>query len=240
MEPNWRQYTPEPQQPLINCNVIPSGCWHHANEYWIYLVDSRQFITLLMNEPRFLSIAPDLGLCDLEAEETGSIVKLLAFHEIRRQNKTVTSHVAFPVVTAAWYNPSSHVPSPIIYTKNDGTQVTNFPLSLAIWAGIENDTCHVSGFNATVESYQHHLQPDYWNKIRHAIRNAEKRRVAPLEAAAHGPPFECARKARFGVSPDMARINYAIDPERIADILQDGGFSIDFDRALVLRINTKN
>ena len=31
MEPDWRQYTPEPGQPLINSNVIASGCWHHAN-----------------------------------------------------------------------------------------------------------------------------------------------------------------------------------------------------------------
>jgi hypothetical protein len=233
MEPNWRQYAPGPQQPLINCNVIPSGCWNHANEYWIYLVGSRQFITLLMNEPRFLSITPDLGLCDLEAEETGSVVKLLALHEIQWQNKTDTSHVAFPIVTAAWYNPSSHVPSPIMYTKKDGTQVTNFPHSLAIWAGIENDTCDVSGSNASVESYQHHQQRDYWDKIRQAIRTAEKHRLASVEAASNGPPFECARKARFGVTPEMARINYAMDPEKIRAILQNGGYSIDFHRAIV-------
>lgn len=61
MEPDWRQYAAEPEQPLINCNVIPTGCYHHANEYWMYLVDSRQFLTILFHEPRFLSVAPDLG-----------------------------------------------------------------------------------------------------------------------------------------------------------------------------------
>jgi len=39
MEPDWRQYTPEPGQPLINCNVYPSGCHQHANQYWMYVVD---------------------------------------------------------------------------------------------------------------------------------------------------------------------------------------------------------
>jgi hypothetical protein len=53
MEPTHRQYInssttssseqqQQQQQPLINSNVIPTGCWHHANEYWMYLVDSRQ------------------------------------------------------------------------------------------------------------------------------------------------------------------------------------------------------
>ena len=56
MEDGWRQYTPpkssegegEGEGPLINCNVIPTGCYHHANEYWIYLVDTRQFQTILL------------------------------------------------------------------------------------------------------------------------------------------------------------------------------------------------
>lgn len=59
MEDGWRQYTPSKRNrggredsddhgPLINCNVIPTGCYNHANEYWIYLVDTRQFQTILL------------------------------------------------------------------------------------------------------------------------------------------------------------------------------------------------
>jgi hypothetical protein len=42
MQPGWRQYVDEPGQPYINSNVFASGCAEHANEYWVYLVDSRQ------------------------------------------------------------------------------------------------------------------------------------------------------------------------------------------------------
>jgi hypothetical protein len=50
MQPTWRQYTEEPGQPLINSDVNASGCHAHANEYWRYLMDSRQVITVLNNE----------------------------------------------------------------------------------------------------------------------------------------------------------------------------------------------
>jgi hypothetical protein len=102
MEPQFRQYTPEPGQPLINCNVYPSGCYEHANQYWIYLVDTRQFLTILMKEPRFLSITPDLGLVDLTVRETSPVVKYVAAHEISKQGKTNSSYIGFPIVTAAW------------------------------------------------------------------------------------------------------------------------------------------
>jgi hypothetical protein len=241
MQPDWRQYTPEPDQPLINPNVIPTGCWHHANEYWIYLVDTRQFATILMNEPRFLSIAADLGLVDLTAEETGPLVKYIAQHEIQRQNKTDHSSVAFPIVTGAWYNPSSHIPSPVLYTKEDGTQVTNFPQSLATWAGVMNGTtteCAAAAAASGDEESFDFLAPGeasqfFFNSIRKAIRHAEEHPRSLEQAMADGPPMYCEKKARFGVSADMARINYPFTPEAFEAMIEKGGYQVDFSASKV-------
>jgi hypothetical protein len=235
MQRDWRQYTPEPQKPLINPNVIPTGCYHHANEYWIYLVDTRQFITILMHEPRFLTIAPDLGLVDLSADETGEIVRFVAHHEIQRQNKTDTSYVAFPIVTGAWYNPSSHIPAPVVYTKEDGTQITNFPQSLALWAGVIDDTeCAV---RSSAETFDF-LAPGeasklFFDAIRKAIRHAEDNPRSPEQARSDGPAMTCQKKARFGVSSEMARINYPFTPEDFEGMLQNGGYQIDFGRSVI-------
>jgi hypothetical protein len=238
MEPDWRQYKPEPAQPLINCNVYPSGCYEDANQYWIYLVDARQFVSILMKEPRFLSITPDLGLVDLTVRETSPVVKHIAAHEIAKQGKTDSSYIGFPIVTAAWFNPSSHVESPVLYTMEDGTKVTNFAQSLATWAGvIAEDSCSAAGDHAEndvdSESFgflMPEVQEDFWKAIRKAVRSGEENRPKSSEA---GPPFECAKQARFGVSKDMAQINYPFLPSDFAALMAKGGFSIDFESAVV-------
>jgi hypothetical protein len=100
--------------------------------------------------------------------------------------------VAFPIVTGAWFNPTSHVPSPILYRKEDGTQVTNFPQSLSLWAGetdiasVDNTkTCH-----AQRESYQT-TSPDSGDSIKKAIRTGESNRREDTFV------FECEKKAQF-------------------------------------------
>ena len=238
MEADWRQYTPEPGQPLINCNVFPSGCHEHANQYWIYLVDTRQFITILMKEPRFLSIAPDLGLVDLNVRETSPVVKYIAEHEMKKQGKTNSSYIGFPIVTAAWFNPTSHVESPVLYTLEDGTEVTNFAQSLATWAGvISSESCSAAaddGEDVDSESFEFlaaSAQDDFWKAIRKSVRQAEEKR----NVSKAGPPFECKKQARFGVSKDMAQINYPFLPSDFAAILAEGGYSIDFATARVFK-----
>jgi hypothetical protein len=238
MEEGWRQYTAEPDQPLINCNVIPTGCYHHANLYWVYLVDSRQFLTILMHEPRFLSIAPDLGLVDLAAAETGPVVRHIARHEGERQGKSDSSHAAFPIVTGAWHNPTSHVPSPVVYTKPDGTEVTNFPQSLALWAGVIETGGECPAEPSDAEAFDFLTRADatafFFDSIRTAIRAAEAGRKTPAEGRAAGPAsFDCDRKARFGASSDMARINYPFSPEEVRSMLSSGGFDIDFKASAV-------
>lgn len=230
MQKDWRQYTAEPDpNVLINCNVIATGCWNHANEYWVYAVDMRQFITILFNEPRFLSITPDLGLIDLTAEETSPLVKFIAKREILKQGKTDFSSVAFPIVTGAWYNPQSHVPSPVLYTKDDGTQVTNFAQSLALWIGVDN--ANISSEKSAAETCS--LEPEsfpfleagaqskfFFDAVRERVRRAENSPMA-LEVAKTESPgeVECPQKARFGVSKAMARVNYPFSATAIDDMI---------------------
>jgi len=238
MESDWRQYTPEPGQPLINCNVYPTGCYEHANQYWMYLVDTRQFITILMKEPRFLSIAPDLGLVDLTVRETSPIIKYIAQHEMLKQNKTNSSLIGFPIVTAAWFNPTSHVESPILYTLKDGTEVTNFAKSLANWAGvIETDLDMASSCtederdSESFDFLRDERQEEFWIAIRKAVRDGEVQRTAiPSEVK---PPFECKKLARFGVSKEMAQINYPFSPSEFVQMMAEGGYALDFESATV-------
>jgi len=296
MQPSWRQYVKEPlsddkkkallgtqRQPLINCNVIPTGCWHDANEYWIYLVALPQFHNILMKEPRFLSIAADLGLVDLQEDETGPLVKHVAVTWAQQHNKTSLTAAALPLVTGAWYNPESHVPSPILYTKPDGTRVTNFPDSLALWARVygmyeniqpteRNCTLRVgpvdeqvSCTSPTEAEYQDFRQKRkrrselyssyysiYWQAIWSTIRRSETTLrnkkgdddgtnddddVSPTSWAA-----TCDKKARFGASPDMARINTAQTKGAWNELLQsynDNGVVVDWEQGeVVVRTTT--
>lgn len=238
MESDWRQYTPEPGQPLINCNVYPTGCHEHANQYWIYLVDTRQFITILMKEPRFLSIAPDLGLVDLTVRETSPVVRYIAQHAIAKQKKTNSTLIGFPIVTAAWFNPTSHVESPVLYTLDDGTEVTNFAQSLATWAGVigkKSDMASAcSEGELDSESFDFlsaERQEDFWIAVRKAVRAAELDQ--PVVSSDVRPPFDCKKLARFGVSKEMAQINYPFTPKAFAEMMADGGFAVNFEKALV-------
>lgn len=154
-------------------------------------------LSILMNEPRFLSITPDHGLVDLTADETSPIIKHIAQYEIARQNKTDYSVVAFPIVTCVWYNPTSHVPSPVLYVKDDngndddnddiggGTEVTNFPQSLLKWIGLDPQV-DTKSCQADVEAY---IDEDistpleianFWTAVTQSIRQAEAAAAAAL------------------------------------------------------------
>ena len=240
MEPGYRQYVPRSSaaQPLINSVVMVSGCQEHANQYWIYAVDSRQFVTILNNEPRFLSITPDAALVDLLSDQTDEEVKILALHEIERQNKGDSSRAAFPIVVAVWYH-DSFVPSPAIQESNteDGTLVTNFPESLAKWAGV-NDADRMAGcaVNESCPSEDAAMIANkrYWDGIRRAIRHAEDNPLPRSDWRANGPPFHCHQQAKLGVGPQTARINYPFSTSELASIFSpQSGYQIDFTTAQI-------
>ena len=223
MQPGWRQYVEEPGQPYINSNVFASGCYEHANEYWVYFIDSRQVMAVLNNEPRFLSITPDTGQVDLTADETSPAVKDLFRTIIDAQGKTDKSSVAIPLVTAVWFQPESHIPSPPIIIKEDGTEITNFPDSLALWANVSDadrtamQSCQE---DQTCPADARHAEQRYWDGIRAAIRKAEQSR--PVKVT-YGPPFQCKTRVQFGVGKDTARINSPFTTEQIASLLQSSG-----------------
>ena len=227
MQPTHRQYHEAPAR--INSNVFATGCQEHANEYWVYAVDTRQAMGILNNEPRFLSITPDTGLVDLtdaSGKYTTELLKNFMGNEIQKQNKSNTDVVAIPLVTAVWFDHTSHVPSPVIETLEDGTEVTNYPQSLAKWAGLDDalpsqlpvvskDTCVTNEDTAEEDGatgYHAKSGPEkeHWDKVRSKIEDAENNRPTEEEAQEFAPwNWNCKKKARFGVGTDMARVNYA-------------------------------
>lgn len=94
----------------INPALLPTHCDKHANQYSLYLVDSRAAFLALAGEPRFLSIAPDMGLSDLNSTYTSDAVKKLAFRKITEDlaAKNIASppnmnRIAFLTVTSTTY-----------------------------------------------------------------------------------------------------------------------------------------
>ena len=130
----------------VNPAVLPTGCDEHANRYSIYATDSRQALLALAGEPRFLSIAPDMGLTDLLVDDD------LTYPDIKKLAKTYTknstlsrlkvggddiqiSKIAFLTVTSTWYK-STMIPNGIIRLneKDGGTSITDYPESTGIWS----------------------------------------------------------------------------------------------------------
>jgi hypothetical protein len=229
-EPGWREFREDPPQ-VPNAVVMPTGCREHANIYWIYAVDSRQFIHILAGEPRFLSITPDTGMLDLTADETDQQVKLTALHEIRKQGKTDESVVAVPLVTGVWFH-SSYAESPTVETKTDNTMVTSYDGSLALWAGVERDDLVIPGSQQCLSSLDPNQEclseeaaarsEQTWERVYKAIRAASMTKVS----ATRPDSLECQQRVRFGVGPSQARINYPFSRAELSDALEFGNSSI--------------
>ena len=155
---------------------MPTGCDEHANRYAVYAVDSRQAIIALAGEPRFLSIAPDMGLADLEASDDRTYPDVKALAVAYARNTTLSGieasqpavdWIAFLTVTSAWIKPT-FVENGIIREDDDGI-ITDYAESAGIWSyGVLNrsgrhPTYHKGcgsdpsgGQVANVESAAHH------------------------------------------------------------------------------------
>lgn len=206
-------------------------------------MDSRQVMMVLNNEPRFLSITPDTGQLELSANETSPLVRDFMLGKIDKQDKSDTKYVAVPLVTAVWFQEASHVPSPAIHIhENDGTQVTNFPDSLALWAQV-NDSDRTAMFDLVEGSSEKEYaaakakEQQYWGGIRKAVRAAEKKRPSQKEAKKHGPPWKCKKTVRFGVSNETARVNYPFTVQEITESLQSIGYTVDYETGEVHSID---
>jgi hypothetical protein len=149
---------------IPNAVVMATGCREHANLYWVYAVDARQVLSVLAGEPRFLAIAPDAGLVDLRSEETDDRIRRIAARAAAARSSRggrraagsdraaatteaeaatagdgaeADAFAAIPLVTGVWFHPS-YVESPPYKVMEDGTKVTSYAESLALWAGVED------------------------------------------------------------------------------------------------------
>jgi len=156
-DPNSREFVPAPGLNPVNPSLVASGNNNDANISSIYLVDRRQAVRALLREPRYLSLVPDLGKVDIHAPETDESVRKLLLQAIQEDTTLLapknTEQVTFLQVISTWK--SCHfVPSPVLSTKPDGTRITDFPNSLAAFAGT-TDAERVSNpasYNAKVDA----------------------------------------------------------------------------------------
>ncbi|MGR9087012.1 MAG: hypothetical protein ACU841_08065 [Gammaproteobacteria bacterium] len=155
--PGWREFKPESEgfNP-VNPGMVATGNWNDANIYSVYLIDRRQAVRALLNEPRFLSMTPDLAMVDIQADETTGTVRSVisqAIEETGLELPKNDQYATLLTVVSTWK--SCHfVPSPLLYTKDDGTRVTDFPNSLAAFAGV-SDQLRIddpAAYNAAVET----------------------------------------------------------------------------------------
>ncbi|CBN77500.1 conserved unknown protein [Ectocarpus siliculosus] len=142
-------------------------------------------------------------------------------HQASVEGKSDLESAAFLLVTGVWA-PGGLIESPVLYTKEDGTKVTDYPRSLALWAGT-TDGARLDDDDAE--------RQQYWASFRQAIRQAEHRlgqqqeqRDAFVQATeqeeeaqraddgfgdvttAARPVSECRSQARYGSGPDMVRM----------------------------------
>jgi hypothetical protein len=139
-DPASREFKAPPERAPVNPALVPTGDALDANISSIYLVDRRQAAKALLNEPRFLSMVPDLAKVDIAAPETDAPLRALLLQAIKETpGVTNTQNVTFLQVITTW--DSCHfIPSPVLYTKPDGTRVTDFPNSLAAFASTRDET----------------------------------------------------------------------------------------------------
>ena len=141
----------------INPGLVASGNNNDANISSLYLVDRRQAARALLREPRYLSMVPDLAKVDIHAAETDPDVRNFILQAIEEDTTLLepknTNQVTLLQVISTWK--SCHfVPSPVLYTKPDGARVTDFPNSLAAFAGVTDAlrTSNPGAYNAAVDA----------------------------------------------------------------------------------------
>ncbi len=155
-DPNSREFKAPPDLNPVNPTLVASGNNNDANISSIYLVDRRQALRALLNEPRYLSMVPDLAKVDIHAAETDPALRALILQAIQETpllEPKNTNQATFLQVISTWK--SCHfIPSPVLTTKPDGTRVTDFPNSLAAFAGTTDQERidNPAVYNAAVEA----------------------------------------------------------------------------------------
>jgi hypothetical protein len=224
---NSREFKATPFNP-INPALVASGNNNDANISSLYLVDRRQAARALLNEPRYLSMTPDLAKVDIHAEETDPAVRALilqAIEETPLLEPKNTNQATLLQVISTWK--SCHfVPSPVLYTKpgSDGARVTDFPNSLAAFAGVTDAlrTSNPAAYNAAVET---------------AVR--AKLSLPPSEAGSDGcidnpstfpNPVAPDTVIRYAVDKNTKRMNEAYRPCQFQEFAARAGLNIQVEQ----------
>ena len=253
--PTWREYKGEKELKTVNPAIVPTGCEEHANRYAIYAVDSRQAIIALAGEPRFLSIAADMGLADLTAADDltfPDIKKLVgAFANSNRLpgvEDSKPNRVAFLTVTSTWLK-STFVPNGVIRQDSDGI-ITDFAESIGIWSeDILNKRRRHRQFSEGCGSIPTGGQvanissaSDYNRCIDAAIRLQELEysidenngeqvgSLASFETCSilgSKNCFPCQTKARYGVDKDTVRFNKILEACELEKLLVEASIIDD-------------
>jgi hypothetical protein len=211
-DPLSRESKAPPDLNPVNPGLIPSGDDDDANISSIYLVDRRQAARALLNEPRLLSMTPDLAKVDVEAAETDESVRKLILQAVKETpGLTNTKHATFLQVISTWK--SCHfVPSPVLYTKPDGARVTDFPNSLAKFSGTTDKqrTEQPAQYNAAVEG---------------AVRAGVEKTKSCVDAPAAPGPTP-AKLADYAVDKKTKRMNDTYRPCAFEEFAARAGLSI--------------
>mmetsp|Transcript_21934 Transcript_21934/g.31783 ORF Transcript_21934/g.31783 Transcript_21934/m.31783 type:complete len:360 (+) Transcript_21934:62-1141(+) len=249
--PSWREYKTEGFK-TVNPAIVPTGCYEHANRYSIYAVDSRQAILALAGEPRFLSIAPDMGLADLTAADDltfPAIKKLVAAFSKLSGGERPPTEVAFLTVTSTWLK-STFVPNEVIRRDKDGI-ITDFHESTAIWStSILNkkgpharfpEGCGSNPSGGQVRNVDY--AEDYSECIDAAIRLQESDYTVEngeqlgdftdfefCTETATKACFPCQSKARYGVDKDTERFNKVLEACELEELIVQAGVTINDGR----------
>jgi len=176
--------------PAINPCAVVTGNKLHANVYALYVVDVRAALNALCGEPRYLSITPDAVKVDLNAEETSENVRKIMRQYAKESGYSNMDECAvLAVVSVVWRGPT-FVENPVLYIKQDGTEVTNFHEGIAKWAGTKDDLRgkpeYLEAIHKKIELCQElfqHTRPVYGTNSKTARFNVQMSKQKFLELA---------------------------------------------------------
>lgn len=130
----------------VNPAMVLTGKASDANLYSVYLIDERACVRALLGEPRYLSMAPDALRLDLRDPLTSP--QVVEFARAKLADANATSCAVLSVVSA--YHSCRYVEAPPFEVREDGTRVTSFRKSLALFAGIKESALGSPQWNDAV------------------------------------------------------------------------------------------
>lgn len=118
----------------VNPAMVLTGNANDANVYSLYLVEEGACLNALLGEPRFLSMVPDALRVDLRDSLTSPQFVEFAKAQLGDQCE---SCCVLSVVSS--FKSCRFVEAPAFESRPDGTKVTQFRKSLALFAGLDID-----------------------------------------------------------------------------------------------------